>query len=161
LMDEVLGADHLINRVDQTGAKEVAPQPIDAGAGKERIVRLRDPISEDNARIGLRVVKLRLLAVEELRLRRLFGAGGLQHARCARRLAARVARLHAGEEGGILPELLALPVGERMIVALRTRQPHTEEEAGRRVGEVLRLELLRLVETDRRRSAGAGDTDDV
>src|SRR5207237_152541 len=85
----------------------------------------------------------------------------LAQARSIRRLRlrlTRVAGLDVREEGGVLPELFLLPVGERMVVALRAAETHAEEESGRRVGDVLRPEALGLVETERRgavRSGGA------
>ena len=53
------------------------------------------------------------------------------------------------EEGGEAPELLALPVGEGMVVALGTLDADAEEDAGGAGGQVLRLEFLGEVERQR------------
>ena len=56
-----------------------------------------------------------------------------------------------GEEGGQAPELLALPAGERVVVALGAFEPDAEERPRGAGGEVLGLGVLGDVVGQRRR----------
>ena len=56
--------------------------------------------------------------------------------------------LERGEECGHLPELVALPVGERVVVALGALEFHPQEQPRGAGGQVLRLQLVGLIEGD-------------
>src|SRR4029079_16413299 len=64
---------------------------------------------------------------------------------------ARFLRLNARKERSEAPELLLLPVGERMVVALGAFDAHAEEDARGAGGEILRLVFLGRVERQRAR----------
>ena len=53
------------------------------------------------------------------------------YAPCTLASAGRALALDAGEEGGVLPELRALPLGEGVVVTLGALQLHAEEQPGR------------------------------
>src|SRR2546421_12844416 len=123
-----LGADHLVDGIADADAEEVIPDAVDRGPGEVRVVRRGDPVGQRLAR-RLLELPLRDTAVEELRLHDALGAGD-GDLLAVRGLVPRnsevalVLPLQPREEGSVLPELLALPVGEGVMMALGTLQAH-------------------------------------
>src|SRR5207249_6175663 len=114
------------------------------------VLRIGDPVGQ---RLARRLVEppLRVGGVGDARLNDLLAVGKgdlLLVGLLALRLdeVAALVGANAREEGGEGPELLLLPVGERVVVTLGTLQADAEEQPGRRRPEVLRLQLLAQVE---------------
>src|SRR5207245_1621351 len=104
------------------------------------------PVGERHPRVDL-VLELRLRAVQEARLHDAVRSGNRDLALVAAFAVGAdetslFAPLNAGKEGGITPELVPLPVGKRVVVALGALQPDAEEGPRRAGREVLRLEFL-------------------
>jgi hypothetical protein len=92
----VLGGQ-VIDRVHQADAEEVGPQAVGQGAGEVWVVRRGDPVGQRGARVG---AAGRDRSVEETSGDGAAGAGDGQ-----------VAVAFSGEEGGLTPEVVALPPG--------------------------------------------------
>src|SRR5262249_48832140 len=110
-----------------------------------RVIRGGQPVRQGGAGRHL-VLELRLPAVEELGLDDSLLAGDLQLTLVAQlphraELVVALPR-QPGEERGVAPELFALPVGGRVVVALGTFQPDAEELPGRAGGQGLWLDVL-------------------
>src|SRR5262249_11204117 len=126
----------LVDGVDDAEAEEVSPEMVDRGTGKVGIVGRGHPVRQGDARVGV-LGELRLLAVEELCLHNALGAADLDLADIEvvlggdEALALLAEGCDAGEEGGVLPELLPRILVERVIVTLRTFELEAQEQAGR------------------------------
>jgi hypothetical protein len=108
-------------------AEKVLPQVIDRGPREVGILGRSHPVGEDHA--GLHAgLPLGLDAVDELGLGGLvrFGDGDLARVGVE---ALATARLDAGEEGRVFPELVLGPLGERVLMALGTGELDAEEDA--------------------------------
>src|SRR5262249_12444296 len=121
----------LVKGLDQAGAEEVFPEPVDRIAGEVRVVRAGDPLCQCHPAVTARLPG-RLGPIEgasldgELRGRDLElwpGPIGIYLTRWC-------------EERRELPELLAVPRGEGMVVALSAFEldPQEESRRGRRQG---------------------------
>src|SRR5580693_500756 len=154
-MDGIGNRAHVVNRVDETGAEELEPDAVGGGAGEERVVARRDPVSQLCTR-RCPLVPLDLAAIEERGLDDPLRAGHLdlvlvESVGPLKEDAAVASTFDAGKERGHPPELVALPLRERMVVALRTLEANSEEGPRCARRQVFGLSLLRGDERERRR----------
>ena len=132
----LLAADHLVDRFHQPFAEEVRPYPVHRGFGEVRVFRTRYPVRQCFAR-GVRRHSLRFSAVRESRRSLAVGAGngnlphvqffGFGHSQPIPLIPA----FHSAEERREAPKLVALPLGERVVMALGALQADAQEHAGR------------------------------
>src|SRR5581483_9463217 len=109
----------IVDRLDEPDAKDQSPEPIGDGPGEKWIRRTCQPLGEGDARTLL-VLPFGFTVVKEGDWHRLAGVWNHQLAATGHfpDAAACAGSLDAGEEGGHAPELVAAPLGKRMIVAL-------------------------------------------
>src|SRR5260221_14437937 len=112
----------VVRRIDDADAKHLRPNAIDGGAGEKRVIAGGHPFGESDAGAGLEI-PARLFLIEEGGLHDLFRVGNRDLAaveHLTQRLieVLRPGTFDAGEKRRRGPELLAAPLGERVIVAL-------------------------------------------
>src|SRR5438105_7352726 len=124
MASDAFAADHFIDRIDQAGAEVIGPQAIRRGASEIGVLPARDPVGEGGARRRL-LVPLGLRAVDKGGLNKLICAGDGNFPLAGDLVGGGdkvtlALSLQTGEEGGQAPELVALPTGERVVMALST-----------------------------------------
>lgn len=138
---------HVVDRFDQAATEELSPRSIHYRPSEVRVVHRSDPASEGQPtrHVGLRRW---FSPAQEFRRAKLRGVLEFIHghagivANHAGFLLAPVGVLDLGEERRYSPIVALLPTGERMIVALRTIEPHAEKVLRCQVGQLGRRESL-------------------
>ncbi|HEX4129681.1 MAG TPA: PQQ-binding-like beta-propeller repeat protein [Pirellulales bacterium] len=142
-----------VERFDDPAPEHVRPKAIRRRTCEVAVLGRREPLGQRLAWPRLQGPGRRA-AVEKHRLRRLTGVGHgqLTPLDCLGSGQHRVVGPQpsdTGIKGGELPELLLLPIGERMIMALRAIEVHAQEHPRGRCRQVLGFQFVGLEEGHR------------